>query len=52
MPTGNNVNEDLIRERRKCTFDIQELTHIIDGGAKKTSERKEIGKLLNNMASN
>lgn len=38
------VNEDLVRERKKCTFDISELTHLIDGGEQNTLERKEIGK--------
>lgn len=37
------VNEDLIRERKKCTFDVQELIYLIDGGEKYTQERKEIG---------
>lgn len=38
------VNEDLIKERKKCTFDIKELIHIIDGGEEFTQERKHVGK--------
>ncbi|XP_047527572.1 probable peroxisomal acyl-coenzyme A oxidase 1 [Vanessa atalanta] len=35
------VNQDLLNERRKCTFDIGELTTLIDGGPEKTRDRKE-----------
>lgn len=38
------VNEDLIRERQKCTFNNLELTHLLDGGEVKTIERRERGK--------
>ncbi|KAJ2940652.1 hypothetical protein O0L34_g14759 [Tuta absoluta] len=34
------VNADLQRERDKTTFNIIELTNIIDGGEEKTAERK------------
>ncbi|XP_047519876.1 probable peroxisomal acyl-coenzyme A oxidase 1 [Pieris napi] len=34
------VNTDLQRERDNCTFNITELTNILDGGAQKTAERK------------
>lgn len=34
-------NEDLERERKKCSFNPLELTHLIDGGPEKTKERKE-----------
>lgn len=37
------VNEDLARERRKCNFDIQEMTFITDGGEKNTIARRKIG---------
>lgn len=40
--------EDLVRERNKCTFKVQELTNLIDGGADKTAERKEIEDLVCN----
>lgn len=38
------INKDLQREREKCTFDPQELTHWLDGSAKKTFQRRETGK--------
>ncbi|CAG4986341.1 unnamed protein product [Parnassius apollo] len=36
------VNQDLIRERKKCSFNVEELVHLIDGGEQNTLERKEI----------
>lgn len=45
LRTYSACNEDLQKERDKCTFDITELTHFLDGGPEKTKERKEIGKL-------
>jgi hypothetical protein len=43
--TGNiKCNEDLERERKKCSFDPLELTHLLDGSLVKTRERKERGK--------
>lgn len=41
----SSCNEDLQKERDKCTFDVTELTHFLDGGPEKTKERKELGKL-------
>lgn len=41
--TLNKINEDLVRERQKCSFDVQELIHLIDYGEKNTKERKKIG---------
>ncbi|KAL1492606.1 hypothetical protein ABEB36_010843 [Hypothenemus hampei] len=43
MDRRNNqwVHPDLEKERRKCTFNTLELTHLLDGGPKKTAERKE-----------
>ena len=38
------INKDLQREREKCTFDPQELTHLLDGSAQKTFQRRETGK--------
>ena len=38
------VNADLAREREKATFNVQELTHFIDGGPERTKRRKELGK--------
>lgn len=43
MSVKNKVNPDLERERKKCTFNTQELTHLLDGGPEKTAERKERG---------
>ena len=39
----NSVNPDLQKERDTCSFDIQELTHILDGGVEKTKRRRELG---------
>ncbi|KAJ0182752.1 hypothetical protein K1T71_002121 [Dendrolimus kikuchii] len=39
--TDTKVNSDLQRERDKCTFNVQELTHVIDGGPHMTEERKK-----------
>lgn len=46
--TQGKVCEDLLRERSKCTFDIKELTHLIDGGEDKTLDRKELEDLVFN----
>lgn len=47
MPAKSNVNPDLERERKKCTFNTKELTHLLDGGVEKTAERKERGTIIN-----
>ncbi|KAF5294484.1 hypothetical protein FQR65_LT01610 [Abscondita terminalis] len=39
--TKKSINSDLLKERRRCTFDTLELTHLLDGGADKTIERRE-----------
>lgn len=36
-----SVNPDLLKERSKCTFNPLELTHLLDGNAEKTKERKD-----------
>ncbi|CAH1737123.1 probable peroxisomal acyl-coenzyme A oxidase 1 [Aphis gossypii] len=36
------VNEDLQKEREKCTFNIEELTYFLDGGADKTFSRRKL----------
>nr|XP_026497075.1 probable peroxisomal acyl-coenzyme A oxidase 1 [Vanessa tameamea]XP_026497076.1 probable peroxisomal acyl-coenzyme A oxidase 1 [Vanessa tameamea] len=41
-----NINKDLVREREKCNFDIQELIHIIDGSKEKTLMRKKVEDLV------
>lgn len=41
MPSSNRkINPDLVKERKKCTFNTLELTHLLDGGVQKTNERK------------
>lgn len=40
------VNADLQYERQRCTFDVKELTYIIDGGQKQAMDRKERGTLM------
>ncbi|XP_047531391.1 probable peroxisomal acyl-coenzyme A oxidase 1 [Vanessa atalanta] len=42
MISKKEINEDLVNERRKCNFNIQEVTHIIDGGIENTLQRKKI----------
>ena len=44
MTTGN-INPDLLKERKRCTFDPLELTHLIDGGKEKTEDRRTRGKM-------
>lgn len=43
--TFGKINEDLLRERTKCSFKISDVTHILDGGQENTVKRKQIGKL-------
>lgn len=38
------MNPDITRERENATFDVEKLTHILDGGIEKTKRRREIGK--------
>ncbi|XP_038207790.1 probable peroxisomal acyl-coenzyme A oxidase 1 [Zerene cesonia] len=37
----NKINPDLQRERDNCTFNVTELTNLLDGGPQKTKERKQ-----------
>ncbi|CAH0724581.1 unnamed protein product, partial [Brenthis ino] len=37
----SKVNSDLLKERNKCNFDIQELTHLLDDGADNTKQRRD-----------
>ncbi|KAL8588491.1 hypothetical protein ACOMHN_022278 [Nucella lapillus] len=41
-----DVNADLVRERKVGSFNVQELTHFIDGGPERTKRRKELEALL------
>lgn len=43
IKTTMEVNPDLAMERAKCSFNILEVTHIIDGGEQNTLQRKKIG---------
>ncbi|VVC95918.1 unnamed protein product [Leptidea sinapis] len=36
------VNKDLLKERSRCQFDIQELTNVLDGGKRQTLRRKKM----------
>ncbi|TKS68816.1 Peroxisomal acyl-coenzyme A oxidase 1 [Collichthys lucidus] len=36
------MNPDLMKERQNATFDVEKLTHILDGGPEKTKRRREI----------
>ncbi|XP_063835242.1 probable peroxisomal acyl-coenzyme A oxidase 1 [Ostrinia nubilalis] len=42
---SKGVNADLIKERKKCNFDVQELIHFIDGGEQGTKDRREVEEL-------
>lgn len=46
MTDSRKINPDLQRERDNCTFDVTELTYLIDGGAQKTEERRKRGNLF------
>ncbi|GFO15477.1 acyl-CoA oxidase [Plakobranchus ocellatus] len=39
-------NPDLQKERENASFNVKELTHILDGGPEKTRRRKELEKLI------
>ena len=43
MVERQTVNDDLRKERTTCTFNTEELTNFIDGGAKNTDKRRTIG---------
>ena len=43
---SSKINQDIQRERQKCTFNVKELTNYLDGGSDKTIERKTLGKSL------
>ncbi|WAR25224.1 ACOX1-like protein [Mya arenaria] len=38
----NEVNPDLQKERETCTFKIEELIHVLDGGKENTIKRKNL----------
>ncbi|KOB77092.1 putative peroxisomal acyl-CoA oxidase 1 [Operophtera brumata] len=39
---ATKVNEDLQREREKCGFSVEELTHFLDGGTHFTESRRNM----------
>uniref|UniRef100_A0A8C7I190 Acyl-coenzyme A oxidase n=1 Tax=Oncorhynchus kisutch TaxID=8019 RepID=A0A8C7I190_ONCKI len=40
------MNPDITRERENATFDVEKLTHILDGDIEKTKRRREIESLV------
>ena len=48
MPAENlqKINPDLDNERKKCTFDVEELSRWWYGGADKLLEKRKIGLLV------
>uniref|UniRef100_A0A8C3B3R2 Acyl-coenzyme A oxidase n=1 Tax=Cyclopterus lumpus TaxID=8103 RepID=A0A8C3B3R2_CYCLU len=40
------MNPDITRERQHATFDVEKLTHILDGGPEKTRRRREIESMV------
>lgn len=38
---SKKTNPDLVKERKKCTFNTLELIHLLDGGEDKTKERQQ-----------
>ncbi|KAL4713862.1 hypothetical protein ACJJTC_015516 [Scirpophaga incertulas] len=46
--SGARVNEDLLRERARCSFDVNKLTYFIDGGKEGTDGRREVEDLVLN----
>lgn len=47
MSQSTYENPDLKRERSRCSFNKDEITHLVDGGADRTKLRRQIGKLRN-----
>lgn len=43
---ATKVNEDLQRERERCSFSVEELTNFLDGGANFTESRRNMGMLI------
>lgn len=40
------INEDLRKERTMCSFDLEELTNVLDDGVEKTELRRKMGRYL------
>ncbi|XP_054459875.1 peroxisomal acyl-coenzyme A oxidase 1 isoform X2 [Anoplopoma fimbria] len=45
-PTERAMNPDITRERNNATFDVEKLTHILDGSPEKTRRRREIESMV------
>ncbi|XP_052738739.1 probable peroxisomal acyl-coenzyme A oxidase 1 [Bicyclus anynana] len=39
---AGKVNQDLLNERAKCNFDVEELTNLLDDGAEQTKKRRTL----------
>lgn len=40
------MNDNLQKERENCTFDIQRITYMLDGGMDRTKRRKELESII------
>ena len=40
------MNPDLQRERSNATFDVEKITHVLDGGRHKTERRRHLEKVI------
>lgn len=45
---SRKVNKDLVKERQNASFDVVELTNLLDGNKEKTDRRKELEYLFYN----
>lgn len=43
---GVKMNQDLARERSKASFNVEELTNLLDDGPAKTARRRYLGKIF------
>ena len=44
------INPDIQKERDSASFQVEKLTHFLDGGQHKTEQRKSVGKFLTQNA--
>lgn len=42
---SDKMNPDLVKERQKCSFDVEEFARWWNGGDKKLQEKRDRGKL-------
>lgn len=40
------MNPDILKERQTATFNVENLTNILDGSPEKTKRRREIGEFV------